>query len=79
MDQIGALNEAMDCIEAHLDGELEPARPARIAGGAPGSFARLFSLLAGLPLGEYIRRRRLTRAGYAVRDTDARVPDIALR
>lgn len=79
MDQIDALNKAVDYIETHLADDIDMARPARIAGCAPGSFARLFSLLAGLPLGEYIRRRRLTRAGYEVRSADARVLDIALR
>lgn len=60
------LNDAMDHIEAHLGERIEAAELARIATTSEHHFRRMFSALAGLPLAEYIRRRRMTVAGAEV-------------
>ncbi|MFC7643807.1 hypothetical protein ACFQX6_25835 [Streptosporangium lutulentum] len=60
------LNQAMEYIEQHLDQRIEVAELARIAVTSEYHFRRLFSALAGIPLSEYIRRRRLTVAGAQV-------------
>ncbi len=60
------LNDAMEHIEAHLGERIEAADLARIAMTSEYHFRRMFSALAGLPLGEYVRRRRMTVAGAEV-------------
>ncbi|MFJ6514499.1 GyrI-like domain-containing protein [Streptomyces sp. NPDC091406] len=60
------LNDAMEHIEAHLGERIEAADLARIAMTSEYHFRRMFSALAGLPLSEYIRRRRMTVAGAEV-------------
>ncbi|WP_228989990.1 AraC family transcriptional regulator [Streptomyces sp. DH8] len=60
------LNDAMDHIEAHLGERIDAAELARIATTSEHHFRRMFSALAGLPLAEYIRRRRMTVAGAEV-------------
>ncbi|WP_030242510.1 AraC family transcriptional regulator [Streptomyces sp. NRRL S-350] len=73
------LNRAMDHIERHLDGEIDVAELARIAMTSEYHFRRLFSMLAGMPLSEYVRRRRLTVAGAEVLDGERTLLDIAVR
>ncbi|MBM0234013.1 AraC family transcriptional regulator [Micromonospora sp. STR1_7] len=73
------LNEAMAYIERHLDQRIEVADLARIALTSEYHFRRLFSALAGIPLSEYIRRRRLTVAGADVLAGERTLLDIAVR
>ncbi|GGO16826.1 AraC family transcriptional regulator [Micromonospora parathelypteridis] len=72
------LNEAMAYIERHLDQRIEVADLARIALTSEYHFRRLFSALAGVPLSEYIRRRRLTVAGADVLAGERTLLDIAV-
>ncbi|MEV7771293.1 AraC family transcriptional regulator [Kitasatospora sp. NPDC086791] len=73
------LNRAMEHIERHLDGEVDAAELARIAMTSEYHFRRLFSMLAGMPLSEYVRRRRLTVAGAEVLAGERTLLDIAIR
>ncbi|MFB6671165.1 GyrI-like domain-containing protein [Streptomyces sp. NPDC057684] len=73
------LNEAMDHIERHLDQRIEITELARIAATSEYHFRRMFSALAGLPLSEYIRRRRLTVAGAEVLSGERTLLEIAVR
>ncbi|MGW3796139.1 GyrI-like domain-containing protein [Micromonospora arida] len=72
------LNEAMAYIERHLDQKIEVAELARIALTSEYHFRRLFSALAGMPLSEYIRRRRLTVAGADVLAGERTLLDVAV-
>ncbi|WP_328938190.1 AraC family transcriptional regulator [Streptomyces tauricus] len=73
------LNEALEHIESRLDQPIEVTELARIAMTSEYHFRRLFSALAGLPLSEYIRRRRLTVAGAEVLAGDRTLLEIAVR
>ncbi|MFJ9839428.1 GyrI-like domain-containing protein [Kitasatospora sp. NPDC101155] len=73
------LNRAMDRIDWNLAGEIDVAELARIAMTSEYHFRRLFSMLAGMPLSEYVRRRRLTVAGAEVLDGERTLLDIAVR
>ena len=55
------------------------AELARIAVTSEYHFRRLFSALAGMPLSEYIRRRRLTVAGAEVLAGERTLLEIAVR
>ncbi|GAU66276.1 putative AraC family transcriptional regulator [Streptomyces sp. NBRC 110611] len=73
------LNQAMEHIEARLDQRIEAGDLARIAATSEYHFRRLFSALAGMPLSEYIRRRRLTLAGAEVLAGERTLLEIAMR
>ncbi|MFF1717239.1 GyrI-like domain-containing protein [Streptomyces sp. NPDC058268] len=73
------LNQAMDHIEARLDQPIDVADLARTAVTSEYHFRRLFSALAGMPLSEYIRRRRLTVAGAEVIAGERTLLEVAVR
>nr|WSW67125.1 AraC family transcriptional regulator [Streptomyces sp. NBC_00995] len=73
------LNEAMEYVEHRLDGHIDVAEAARIAMTSEYHLRRMFSALAGMPLSEYIRRRRLTVAGAEVLAGDRTLLDVAVR
>ncbi|MET7832086.1 AraC family transcriptional regulator [Micromonospora sediminicola] len=73
------LNQAMDHLEQRLDRPLDVPELARIACVSEHHFRRLFSALAGVPLSEYVRRRRLTLAGADVLAGRESLLDVAVR
>ncbi|WP_053669717.1 AraC family transcriptional regulator [Streptomyces sp. NRRL B-1140] len=73
------LNRAMDRIERDLGHTVDAAELARTACTSEYHLRRMFSALAGMPLSEYIRRRRLTVAGAEVLAGDATLLEIAVR
>ncbi|MFD5813177.1 GyrI-like domain-containing protein [Streptomyces sp. NPDC127038] len=73
------LNQALNHLEASLDGEVDIAEVARIAAVSEHHFRRLFSALAGMPLPVYVRRRRMTLAGAEVLAGELTLLDIAVR
>ncbi len=79
MNWLSGLNDAIRYIEENLDGEIDLTQAARLASCSAFHFQRMFSYLAGVPLAEYIRRRRMTCAAFELQNTDSRVIDIALR
>lgn len=60
------LNRLIDHVEAHLSEDLSVARLATSLGTTEYHLRRMFSSLAGLPLSEYVRRRRMTVAAADV-------------
>jgi len=79
MEWLSRLSAAIDYIEDHLDQEISYDEAARIAGCSPFYFQRVFSYVSGIPLSEYIRRRRMTQAAFELQRTGAKVIDIALK
>lgn len=79
MEWLERLNQAVGYIEGHLEGEIDYDAAARIACCSTFHFQRMFSYIAGVPLSEYIRRRRMTCAGLALQRGDEKVIDLALR
>ncbi|SCG49562.1 AraC family transcriptional regulator [Micromonospora coxensis] len=73
------LNEAMAYVERHLDERIDVTELARIALTSEYHFRRMFSALAGMPLSEYVRRRRLTIAAAEVAAGERILLDIAVR
>lgn len=79
MEWLKKLSNAMEYIENHLDSEISYEEAARIACCSSFYFQRMFSYIAGISLSEYIRRRRMTQAGFELQRTDVRVLDVALK
>ncbi|WP_410662898.1 GyrI-like domain-containing protein [Amycolatopsis sp. lyj-84] len=59
---ISALNRLVDLVEEHLTDELDVIGLAGALGTTEYHLRRMFSSLAGMPLSEYVRRRRMTAA-----------------
>ncbi len=57
-----SLNAAVLYIETHLTDDLDVRDIAACAYLSAYHFQRVFSAMCGVPVGEYIRRRRLTLA-----------------
>ncbi|WP_309118557.1 AraC family transcriptional regulator [Paenibacillus sp.] len=79
MNTMEHLNDAMRYIEERLTSEIDFKEVARRAYCSEYHFKRMFSFLAGVPLSEYIRRRRLTLAAFELQYSRDRILDIALK
>lgn len=76
---IASLNQLVDLVEDHLTEDLDVADLAAALGTTEYHLRRLFSSLAGMPLSEYVRRRRMTVAAGEVVDGRADLLGIAVR
>ncbi|WP_368905559.1 AraC family transcriptional regulator [Bacillus wiedmannii] len=79
MDSLKNMNAAMQYIEDNLTHEIDFKEVAKIAYCSEYHFKRMFSFLAGISLSEYIRCRRLTLAAFELKDSDAKVIDVAIK
>ena len=78
MDWLKSMNDMVTHIEANLHESIAYEQLARGVGCSVYEFFRVFSFMTGVSLGEYIRRRRLSRAAFALQNSDEKVIDIAL-
>lgn len=76
--QIG-MNRAADYIENNMTGEIDLTVAARYACCSVWEFQRIFSFMAYVSVGEYIRRRRLALAAADIQSGNDKIIDIALR
>lgn len=79
MDWVTGIQRALDYAEAHLTEEIDYEEAAKRAYSSPFHFQRMFTMLCGFSLGDYIRMRRLTLAGEELLRTKKKVIDIALK
>ena len=79
MDWITGMQKAIDYIEANLTEEIDYEKVAAESFSSSYHFQRVFSILCGYTLGEYIRLRRLSLAGAALASGKEKVIDIALK
>ncbi|WP_326753820.1 AraC family transcriptional regulator [Streptomyces hirsutus] len=73
------LNQALEHIEGRLEQQVDVTELACIAATSEYHLRRMFSALAGMPLSEYVRRRRLTVAGAEVLAGRESLLEIAVR
>ncbi|MEU0285767.1 AraC family transcriptional regulator [Streptomyces sp. NPDC052492] len=76
---ISALNQLVDRVEEQLTGELDVRKLAAGLGTTEYHLRRMFSSLAGMPLSEYVRRRRMTVAAGDVVRGEEDLLEIAVR
>lgn len=79
MDWITGIQNAINYIENHLTEEIDYEQVARESFSSSFHFQRVFSILCGMTLGEYIRLRRLTLVGTDLATTGERVIDVAAK
>lgn len=77
---IGTLNDLVALVElVGLDQEIDVATFAREHRTTEYHLRRMFSALAGMPLSEYVRRRRMTHAGAELAAGATSLLDVAVR
>lgn len=79
MEWIEGLNKAISYIEEHLTEEISYDELARIACCSAYHFQRMFAYMAGVPLSEYIRRRRMSLAAAELQSGEEKVIDIGMK
>ena len=79
MDYITGIQNAINYIEMHLTDEIETEKVASEAAMSTFYFQRIFGILCGVTLGDYIRLRRLTLAGIELASRETKIIDIALK
>lgn len=79
MDWVTGIQKAIDYIENHITEELDYEEIAKNAFSSPYHFQRVFSILCGYTLGEYIRNRRLALAGIELAADKIKVIDAAVK
>lgn len=79
MDWITGIQRAIDYIEANLTQEIDYEEAAKQAYSSFFHFQRVFSILCGYTVGDYVRMRRLSLAAEELGHTDRKIIDIALK
>lgn len=79
MNNINSFNKIIKYIEENLSSEIDIGYLAKESGLSVYEFRRVFSFAAGLPIGEYIRKRRMSRAAEDIINEDISVTELAGR
>ena len=78
MEWVDGLNQTIAYIEDHLTGEIDYESLAKLACCSAYHYQRMFAYMAGVPLSEYIRRRRMSRAAVDLQAGE-KVVDVGLK
>jgi len=70
MDIAQVIQRAIDYIEVNLCNELNQDEVARESYVSPFYLRRIFPIVCGTTLGEYIRNRRLSMSAHELTDSD---------
>jgi len=79
MDLLDRMNCAIDYVEQNITGELDLPKLAQITCCSTYNFQRMFSMVAGITITEYVRRRRLTLAALDLQRGNVKVSDVSLK
>lgn len=79
MDWITGIQNAIDYIESHITEPMDYDEIAKRSFSSPFHFQRVFSILCGYTVGEYVRCRRLSLAGAELSTGKAKVIDVAFK
>lgn len=79
MNVLETMNATIEYIEEHLLDELNMPTIARATGNIESDLQKTFYALTGISIVEYVRRRRLSLAGYELQSGKATVLDLALK
>lgn len=79
MEWIERLNEAINYIEGHLTDDIDYHQLGQIACCSSYHFQRMFGYMAGMPLSEYIRRRKMSLAAADLQSGEEKIIDVAAK
>lgn len=66
MDWLDSMNKAVEYIEDNIIEKLDIEKVAKIALSSPFHFQRMYHVITGVTIAEYVRRRRLTLAAQDI-------------
>ena len=78
MDWAQCFNEAIRFLERDLTQPPDVEAAARLAGCSVFHFQRMFAYVAGMPLSQYLRRRKMSLAAEELQN-GGKITDVALR
>lgn len=78
MEWIERLNHAISYMEEHLKDDIDYGQLGKIACCSAYHFQRMFTYMAGMPLSEYIRRRKMSLAAVELQGGDKKIIDVAV-
>lgn len=79
MEWLERMQKSLNYLEEHLESKFDINEVARVACSSPFHFQRMFYILTGVTVAEYIRRRRLTLAAQELASTHVKVIDLAFK
>lgn len=79
MDWICGIQKAIEYVEEHIIEKIDYAEVAKQACSSAFHFQRVFGVMCGYTLGDYIRMRRLTLAAEELMNTDRKIIDVSLK
>lgn len=79
MNWLDSFNRVIDYIENNLENEIDYEEIATMIGYSVYHVQRLFTMIAGVPLSEYIRNRRLSKAASELQGGEDKVIDVAFK
>lgn len=77
MNILEKLNGPLEYIEGNLANNIDFKEVSRLASCSQSYFKRVFPILTGITITEYIRRRRLTLAAFELNKSSTKIIDIA--
>jgi AraC-like DNA-binding protein len=79
MDWMQNLSRAIHYIEENLTNEISVDDVSNEAYSSSSNFQRIFNMVTGITIGEYIRNRRLSMAGQELLHKKSKIIDVAMR
>lgn len=79
MNWIADMNNALDYVEQNLDKDIASEEVAKASHMSKFHFLRIFKILTGYTIGDYIRERRLSLATKDVVSSELKIIDIAYK
>ena len=79
MNWIQGIQRAIDYVEANITEEIDFEEVAKQAYASSFHFQRVFGILCGFTLGDYIRMRRLSLAGEELPKGNAKIIEVAFK
>lgn len=79
MNWVTGIQKAIDYIEDHLTEDIDYEMVAKEAYSSEFHFQRVFGILCGFTIGDYVRMRRLSLAAVDLRHTEDKVIEIAFK
>ena len=77
-DYYNKLQKALDYIEEHIKEDISLEELSNISFYSTHHFHRIFQSIVGIPVADYIRKRKLSVAAREIIETDKNIVDIAL-
>lgn len=79
MEWVQSINKAIEYMEEHLTEDIHCEDVSGYVQISSFHFQRMFNLLTGMTVGEYIRKRRLSLAGEELTRQNTKVIDVAFK